>query len=299
MTNRARVFISCGQSRDTEEVVIADKVASRLSELDFEPYVAVVEQTLTGLVENIFNRLRASEYFIFIDFKRELIDRGTNTHRGSLFSHQELAIASFLSIDNVLIFQERGVKQDDGMIRFLQGNATPFTDRNLLPNAIADRVSQSRWDPNWRNELLLSRASGEFSEVLQENGVMARFFHIDVCNRHRQKNATNCYVYLDKIVSDGVENHVRTVENKWTGTMLPNVGMAASSLRQFDAFMIRHDAPTTARFLSLTDSPDFIVTLPQQGQYQLFYRVMSDNFPPAQASFNLNLSNVVVNTTLV
>jgi hypothetical protein len=65
---RARVFISCGQSKGTSEIDIAHRIAERLEEEGFDPYVAVEEQTLVGLTENIFGRLRNSEYFLFVDF---------------------------------------------------------------------------------------------------------------------------------------------------------------------------------------------------------------------------------------
>lgn len=74
--------------------------------------------------------------------------------RGSLFSHQELSIASFLDI-TVLAFQERGVKPTDGLLQFLQTNCIPFTDKHTLPNLVADLVRQRGWDPTWRNELIL------------------------------------------------------------------------------------------------------------------------------------------------
>src|SRR5437763_7178299 len=126
----ARVFISCGQSKDTNEVETARQIGQRLRQLGFSPYIAVEEQTLRGLQENIFEQLRRSEYFIFVDFKRERLgDTSPSAHRGSLFSHQELAIASFLEIP-VIALQETGVKRDDGIIRFLQANAVPFSDRH-------------------------------------------------------------------------------------------------------------------------------------------------------------------------
>ena len=43
--------------------------------------VLAEEVEFTGVREDIFRRLRNSEYFLFIDFKRELI--GDGYHRGS------------------------------------------------------------------------------------------------------------------------------------------------------------------------------------------------------------------------
>src|SRR5437773_503907 len=141
---RARVFISCGQTKNSSELETAHKISERLEELGFEPYIAVEEQTLSGLRENIFRQLRIADYFVFVDFKRErLVPRGRTgrstglQHRGSLFSHQELALASYLDLP-LLAFQEKGVKEDDGILRFLQANASPFKDRHLLPNVVAD-----------------------------------------------------------------------------------------------------------------------------------------------------------------
>jgi hypothetical protein len=66
----ARVFISCGQAKGSNEVSIAKGISGRLERLGFDPYIAVGEQTLTGLTENIFKRLGVSEYFVFVDFLR-------------------------------------------------------------------------------------------------------------------------------------------------------------------------------------------------------------------------------------
>src|SRR5712692_545511 len=105
---RARVFISCGQAKGSAEESTASALAARLQVEGFDPYIAVQEQTLRGLRENIFAQLAQSEYFVFIDFKREPLE-GTDPPvcRGSLFTHQELAIASYLDMP-LLAFQESG-----------------------------------------------------------------------------------------------------------------------------------------------------------------------------------------------
>jgi phage replication-related protein YjqB (UPF0714/DUF867 family) len=65
-SDRARVFISCGQAKGTEEVQIADAISARLRELGFDPYVAVAEQTLRGLTENIFEQRRNQNIFCLL-----------------------------------------------------------------------------------------------------------------------------------------------------------------------------------------------------------------------------------------
>ena len=93
MDLRAKVFISCGQKKETNEIEVANTIGRVLEDMGFEPYIATQEQTLLGLRENIFWHLTTSEYFLFIDFIREQFANSPE-HRGSLFSHQELAIAS-------------------------------------------------------------------------------------------------------------------------------------------------------------------------------------------------------------
>jgi hypothetical protein len=56
---RARVFMRCGHNKDTNEVTIAQQMVVRLEKLGFDPYIAVQEQTLGGLQENIFRQLSA------------------------------------------------------------------------------------------------------------------------------------------------------------------------------------------------------------------------------------------------
>lgn len=42
------------------------------------PYIAVEEQTLKGFTQNILPRLNESEYYIFIDFRREQFQTNDN-----------------------------------------------------------------------------------------------------------------------------------------------------------------------------------------------------------------------------
>ena len=130
MSEKARVFISCGQRQNANylkkigveninlvkypEFTIAKQIAKKLEKLGFEPYIALEQQTLQGVKEAIFKKLENSEYFLFMDFRRErLYDEGDSNclseeYRGSLFSNQELAIATFQGYE-VLAFQEEGV----------------------------------------------------------------------------------------------------------------------------------------------------------------------------------------------
>ena len=60
---QARVFISCGQRPEARETEVAAAVATALANEGFSPYVAVRQQTLQGLKENIFEKIEEAEYF--------------------------------------------------------------------------------------------------------------------------------------------------------------------------------------------------------------------------------------------
>ena len=134
---RAKIFICCGQTENTIEEEVAKEIEKKLEEKGFDPYVACVHIGPEGPVEAIFNELRNSEYLLFIDFKRERLLRqnkqdigeyvDTEKHRGSLFCNQELAIASFLRIP-FIAFQQNGVKEKDGLTKYLQWNPVWFDE---------------------------------------------------------------------------------------------------------------------------------------------------------------------------
>jgi len=208
----------------------------------------------------------------------------------------------------VLPFQEIGVKQMDGIMSFLQANATPFTDRSLLASVIADKVNQRRWAPHWRNELELSRDPTQFGDADREEQTAegrrqykGRFFHIDVRNRHFDKAATNCYVYLSRVCNLGTAQEIplKTIEFKWAGYMLPNAHILPNQSRRFDAFWIAHRNPGQLEFNVFSDSTEYVPRIGAEGRYRLDYVVVSDNFPPARGTFTLNLSDSLDRTTLL
>lgn len=296
---KAKVFISCGQQKDTDEVKIALEIREKLEKLGYEPYIAVEEKTLKGVKENILNQLANSEYLVFIDFKREqLVTKPEETiHRGSLFSNQELAVASFLDIPFVA-FQEEGVKKDDGILKFVQANCTPFKDMIALLDLVTKCIEQQEWKPNWKNELVLERDEKEFVDTnvqINANGQIivkpSRFFHVEVENLHQRKIASNCYAYFKSFrdLSTGKETVLETVESKWKGYVLPNATILPTSSRYFDAFYVLHDAPNQLRFNLFADYSGYYPRISGPGDFEMTYVVVSDAFQPATARLELHL----------
>ena len=75
--------MSVADKKRDNELEVARQILRKLTDMGFDPYGAMEEQSLKGIRENIFSKLEESEYFIFIDFKREKMETGE--HRGSLF----------------------------------------------------------------------------------------------------------------------------------------------------------------------------------------------------------------------
>lgn len=305
MSEKSRVFISCGQRKNTEELTIANQIADKLKEMGFEPYVAVGEQSLKGVKENIFKRLENSEYFLFIDFKRERLFTtneefvDTGNHRGSLFSHQELAIATFRDYE-VLAFQEEGVKKDDGILRFIQANCIPFSERQRLPSIAAEKVKEHKWDPTWRNELVLKRDNSDFKDARVGNLGVARFYHIRTINNHKDKIARSCVAYVERIknLTNGETRVLELVELKWKGVRTVGVSISPKSFRYLDAFHIYQSNPT---IVNLGLNP-FIVDwegylrdyqIIGSGDYEIDYVVFSEDFSPARGNFRLHIGTQI------
>jgi hypothetical protein len=290
----AKLFLSCGQSTTSDEHSLAENIALRIRALGFECYVAVSQQSLLSLRENIFDQLSCSDYFVFIDFKREGLNGAGEMplSRGSLFSNQELAIASFLEIPSVIL-QERGIKQRDGMLSALQANAILFTDRALLANVVADMITQKlnngEWQADARNCLTLEQADPPYTSASLKGGPPTRFYHVGVGNNHYQKAALGCQAYLVEFEHLATRKLTRpkTVEIKWAGTPLTGVRIGPKTVREFDGILIILSSPIEARFWMISDSPDYIPRLAGPGRYRLRFSVVSHNFGTATSDFIL------------
>lgn len=295
---RAQVFVSCGQNQNSGEAKIANEIATSLSRLGFDPYVAVQEHSLRGLTDNLFNRLRESEYLVFVDFRREQIANKTE-YRGSLFSHQELAIAAYLGLE-VLAFQEAGVLRLDGMIRFLQANAFPFTDRASLPDLVQAKVTQHAWTSGWRKTLRLTRNPTQFEDadsidLDRRPAGVRRFFQASVLNQHRQLVAAHTYIYLDRVTrdSDGGDIPVKSVELKWAGYRYPNAVVRPGMSRDFDCCWIHHDYPSVARFGGFADSTEYMPVIQGPGRYRIRFTALADRFGPQSLDVLLTLGATI------
>jgi len=297
---KTRVFISSGQRHSTgdeiseREIVQVRKMLE--NQIDFQVYVATQQHSIDGFIKNILENLEKSEHFLFIDFVREKIGSTENLHRGSLFSHQELAIAVYLK-KPLSVFQDPGIENRNGILSFIQANPIPITDRSKLVENIRSNIKQEGWHNGWRNELEITRAAGEFQEILNHRGEnrWAKFFHIDVNNRHDTKAAHDCSAYLQKIINLETGETIRPpqIELKWEGMKTESVTILPNDKRRFDAMYLEVPQYPLINFgvnEFLIDYPGLTTSykLNAPGKYELVFEIISREFSPIKARFLLN-----------
>jgi hypothetical protein len=312
----AKIFLSCGQREGSPEIECAKKIKEELKAIGFEVFLAIEVQTAQALTDRIYQELESSDYFIFIDFKREAIkppsdndrpacecEQRKQQHRGSLFSHQELAIANFLKME-FLPFQERGLERS-GILSVIMGNATIFDDRNELPQRVASEV-RSKLDParpDWslaaknKLELHIAEESNRPDRQPREGGKMhdRTHYHIHVHNRHNRKLATNCCAYVEQLIVNQQERDLKQAELKWEGVKLPAVCIRPDTKRGLDAFLVLGEtAPFKLCIPSHTDAGgqiewDFEQT--ENAEIEVTFVVCSEQFQDAKLKLKVSFDN--------
>jgi len=157
------VFLSCGQNK--REMQIAKKVEELLSSAPFNLSVFIARATnnLYSLNNDVLDRLAYADYVVFINFRRE--KRGFS---GSLYSHQELAMALALGHRQLLIFSEKGAPRD-GVIRFMHQNSPCFTSDDKLLEQLKKDITKENWRSDYSRflrvkEEVLCQESVTFSD---------------------------------------------------------------------------------------------------------------------------------------
>lgn len=285
---KARVFISCGQ-RTEREKSIGLEVDRYFRELGFETYFAIKVHSPEALTEHIFAYLKESEYFVFIDFKREKIS--DEEFRGSLFVNQEIGIATFLKIPGIGFYEEQ-VKRE-GILDFQIYNAFPFKGSTEIIAKL--KKETSNWDPESVNKLFLSYdQSGDHKDIILRNHPqkpLTDWWHIEVKNRNKTKHAFSCSAYLTYIKNIDNEKKIEipTIELLWSGLGDYTVNIMADGKREFDAlYIIQPENKVRFQSRSLTTtSPRFQLPVLDNGTYLLEYSVVSSNFDIASRRFLL------------
>lgn len=294
---KARVFISCGQSNG-EEKAYGVKASEWFRTNGFEPYFAEQYNTPEGLTENIFNALKKCEYFISINFERE------HSQVGSLFIQQELAIASFLRIP--MISFHKGKIQLQGIQKYILLNSIKINTVEELINNLKDKTKE--WDSKSKNQLFLTFGNHHPNIPLMGSGwkpildgnnkpILADWYHIIVHNQSSSINVTNCSGYIDSItnVRSGEiifkDNDYKT-ELFWAAAGDIRINIPKLGKRDLDAFHFRKNDKRLL-FNQRTTSSEYGYPLLDQGKYSISYIVISDNIAAAKCEIKIEISEEV------
>jgi hypothetical protein len=300
---KARVFVSCGQA-SVDERTAAARVRGVLQRLGFCPFVGVEAHSSKGLTTNIYEHLATAEYFLFIDFRREPI--GTEKaghHRGSLFSHQELGIASFLDSE-LLPFVQDDVRLE-GILAHVQGNGIPFSDLRRLSRLVRSEVVKAKWDPNHRRELRIDVGPPVKTRAILPSifrivtAGQYEYYHFRLRNLHSRILATNCMIQVvscrGPTFSDG--HPVDVIELKFTHITLPTVALPPRSVRLFDAAIVRMDPARAPLALPGMAHPTYVdsealylqYAMIEPGDYEIDLQVHSREFGSGVQTMRIHL----------
>ena len=294
MTQKTKIFISCGQRDDSREVKVAKKIVNALEKLGYDTFLAKEVQNLGALTGVIYKELELAEYFLFIDFKREEVlntEDGSRKNRGSLFSHQELAIASYLEKE-CLVFREQNMALE-GIQQFIISNPLEFSSDSELLNKVSEEV-KARWQTGWKNSIEIVMADPIYQDAyhlgIKKN---TRWYHVAVKNNHHSKHAKNCYAYIADIHCGPTPHQkLRNAEVHWAGYETPAMTILPKDKREIDVFWFHLDSESKHLYFNSFATSTYYQPWPidpktTTGYYSFRIRVVSDNFPMEEASFKL------------
>lgn len=274
----ARVFISCGQ-RD-EELGIAQHIAEWFTAEGYRPYVAIRVQSVQDVVSGIVEELRRSDYYVFADFRREALspDGSVGKHRGSLFTHQELAIACMLD-HKAIFFRQEGVELE-GMALHIASNATQFGDPAELPRIIPVAVNQRQWTPSYSRNLVAARLHTPEQRIVLPCGLRGSAVHVDVENRRPDVGAGGAMARLGRLrsVSEGWQLSPDRSPLKATGQPGYSQTIWPLSHGAFDLLFIDEGPPRRIFLNNALDVSPRRHLLRDPGEYHLEYEVFADRF---------------------
>jgi hypothetical protein len=296
----AKIFVSCGQKHERERAAAA-AVKAMLEGLGFDVYVAIQAQSIEDVNSGIIRHLERSDYYLFVDFRREdLVDAAASlwhrrAARGSLFTHQELAVAYVFGFQDVLFFQEPGV-QVEGLLAYLGANPIPFESNDELVASVCRSVGE-RWSVNYSRSLVAPRLRWSDGVIVTPR-LNGRFLYVDVENRRRYEAALDTILRLEFISARGGARHACRDRSLLKVTGQPGFSQAIWPLSwgAFDLLMVDSQHQASVYLYSALDVPPQPI-IQGVGQYTLDYAVLARGFPVLHFSVDLNLTGSIWATT--
>jgi hypothetical protein len=297
------IFISCGQVTINERT-IATNISTLLKSRGFNPYVAIEAQSIEDINNEIIGRLKRSDYYVFIDLRRERISGylGWTKYRGSLFSNQELAIAYALGFEHVLFLRQQGVILE-GIAKYILSNARTFRRFEEVVTLVESEVNTRAWESTYSRNLFTEYIRF-FSGVYYKDHTLPQhqvrqICHVGVRNGRTNDVAVNVIAHLIEIIPLGNSafDHVDTTDLKWATQMGYTRNIPPGETVPFDAFALDERNPCHVYMHSLSDTHPRLPIISQVGRFILRYQIYSENFSVSEFKVELNLTGQIATTT--
>jgi hypothetical protein len=297
-----KIFVSCGQASEEERDAAAE-LKKWLRDQGFHPYVAIQAQSIQDVNTAIISELKASDYYIFIDFPREhLHNNPDGLQRGSLFTHQELAIAYILGFEKVLFLRYKNNKLE-GLLRYMASNAIIFSTPKEAIEKVKSSIIERRWNPDYTRHLIPTNL--RWSESIMRYGshstgenFIGKFLYIDIKNLRSDLAAFNTVARLSSIYDSAGKPILVTDQSHLKVTGQPGYSQTIwpESHGAFDLLIVKADQTGAICLNSSLDLRPKPLIINQSGQYTLFYEVLSESFPVLNFRIKLDVTGVVETT---
>jgi hypothetical protein len=264
-------------------------IADWLRSEGFAAYVATQVQTILDLNGEIISELKRCDYYLFVNFRRDAL--GDGTFRGSLFTHQELAIAYSLGFEKMLFLNQAGVRTE-GMLGFMVSNVPQFENSADAVDATKRAVHSSGWTPLYSRNLVVSRLRwGPQVGYRDQTGQRSvQVLYADISNRRPDLGAIGAVARLSAIVELGIRrispdrSHLKaTAYPGYEQTIFPGDHAA------FDMLALSLGQPHTLLLNSALDVSPRSALLASPGEYTLEYEVFAQGFPVLQFAIDVQL----------
>jgi hypothetical protein len=304
----ALIFVSCGQA-NSEERNTAAAVKAWLESQGYEVFVALETQSLNDINSGTIGTLRRADYFIFIDFPREqLLDNGIAPNppcRGSLFTHQELALAYLLDFPEAIFLKHAQVELK-GIAQFQMANAAPFSRMAEVLPIIQTQIGLRGWSPSYSRHLRANRVRMRSQPInfhYRDRAINEHIFFLEIGNGRSDRAAFHTIARLLDITdaNSGIVTNIDLTTRdrtllKWAGEQY-TVTIFPSDEATLDAFAVSVQNPTEVRLHSIKDQFPRIPVISTAGDYILRFQFVADGFHLQECRVALHLAQTIHQTT--
>jgi hypothetical protein len=291
-----RVFISCGQNTKAERDAAAG-LKGWFSGRGFRPHVAIQAQSLADINSGVVGELKRSDFYVFVDFRRERIasppSTKRRTFRGSLFTNQELAIAFLLGFNHVIFLQQEGVELG-GLLKFMGANPTRFKKVDEVLTLVPMLVQERNWSPAYSRHLALGELRWSIPIVFGDHTGQRpiRALYLDIHNRREDVAALDAVCRLESLrLPDGtVRTDIDRSAIKTNGQQGFAQPIWPGSHAAWDILSLSLNQPATVYLNSALDVNPRAPLITEPGNYVLSYEMFAQGFEVLKFAVGLRVS---------